>query len=86
MALPSPKELKRIAKACREAGIKTFKADGLELTFSDSFELPKLKETSVERYASDMIPTDEMSDEDKLFWSVGNVEDIVNSKTDGETQ
>ncbi len=86
MALPSPKELKRIAKACREAGIKTFKADGLELTFSDSFELPKSKETSVERYASDMIPTDEMSDEDKLFWSVGNVEDIVNSKTDGETQ
>jgi hypothetical protein len=77
MAMPTPKELKKIAKACRDAGIKTFKGDGFELTFSDEALQPKPKrgakaQQEVISPANSRFESDSPSDEELLLWSVGD--------------
>lgn len=75
------KELKRLAKACREAGIKSYKADGIEFTLADEPPPPtaykKRKASKVEAEASNS-PTNEkletdgwdtLSEEQRLFYS-----------------
>ena len=75
-----PKELKKLAKACREAGIKSYKADGLEFTLSDEPPAPspykKRKASAIPEALSQPdnkeIETDgwdSMSEEQKLFYS-----------------
>lgn len=77
MSMPSPKELKSLAKAMRQSGIKTFKGDGFELTLSDEALAPKPKRSS--KQGAEMISpanakfeTDSPTEHDLLFWSTGD--------------
>ncbi len=70
----SPKELKKLAAACRAAGILTFKNSEVEFTLSDE---PPVKITkgkpmpvdasAVEEFVSDSF--DSLTEEEKLFYS-----------------
>lgn len=83
--LPTAKELKKLAAACRKAGITHFKQGDLELTISE--EAPanvrkngRLAAVSANSVQSDQIETDgwdSLSEEDKLFWSAGGGENIL---------
>jgi hypothetical protein len=72
----TPKELKKLAKACREAGIKTFKQGDIEFTLSDDLSPPESpymrKKAAQETKMSDPdIETDGPTEEELLFWSSG---------------
>jgi hypothetical protein len=78
MAMPSSKELKKIAKACREAGIKVYKGEGFELTFTDEAPEPKRPRKAasgptsvVSSPANEKFTTDSLSEEELLMWSAG---------------
>jgi hypothetical protein len=76
-----PKELKKLADACRKAGIKSYKADGIEFTLTDEAPAPspykKRKaakapiETADEGQESpvDLDGWDSLSPEEQLFYS-----------------
>jgi hypothetical protein len=74
----SPKELKKLAAACRKAGIKTFKGDGFEFTLEGTPGVEKAaskqtqgeeaKDLNVE--SEDAAPTGEAL----LFWSAQGLE------------
>lgn len=77
----SPKELKKLAAACRLAGIKIYKGDGFEFTLSD--EAPpvssyKKKQMQTNPQAktsqSEDFESDSLSEDALLFWSTGDVE------------
>jgi hypothetical protein len=77
MSMPSPKELKSLAKAMRQSGIKTFKGDGFELTLSDEALAPKPKRSSKQSPemispANSRFESDTPTDEELLLWSVGD--------------
>lgn len=69
----NPKELKKLAKACRDAGIKHFKNAEIEFTLAD--EAPqspyKRKQASNSSTSGDTIETSELSPDQLLEWSVG---------------
>lgn len=74
---PTSKELKKLADACRKAGITSFKGGGIEITFSDN---PAPTATRRRRAASAPQETpaaegpfksDTLSEEELLFWSIG---------------
>lgn len=70
MDLPNPKDLKRLAKACREAGIRTFKGNGIEFTLDD---LPvKEPKRLAAPTTQDRLETYSPSDEALLLWSTPN--------------
>lgn len=79
MPLPSPKELKKIAKACREAGIKVYRAEGIELHFTDEapvkHKMKSKKQTTVDpEYTSadgDFV-SEALNEEALLFWSASD--------------
>lgn len=79
MALPSPKELKKLADACRKAGIVTFKADGIEFTLADLPQKSKKinKDNKIDKsIISDAGDWDKLSEIDKLLWSSAGLEDL----------
>ena len=70
------KNLKKLADACRKAGIKHFKNADIEFTLSDDAPVSNYKKkiatASVEsvRTSNDFIPTqDILTDEELLFYS-----------------
>lgn len=77
MALPTPKELKRLAAACRKAGITHFKQGDLEITVAEDAPQMRLKRgsntdaVSAQNDVNSEGAWDSLSDEEKLFWSVG---------------
>lgn len=71
------KELERIAKACRKAGIKTFKGFGMEFTLTEDLPQSAYKQAKAAKgpktesnVGSDMIESDSLTDEALLLWSV----------------
>lgn len=79
MTLPTAKELKKLAAACRKAGITHFKQGDLELDIAE--ELPKkprkASHASIESTQPSNIESDgwdTLTEEEKLFWSVGGTE------------
>ena len=66
------KQLKKLASACRKAGIKHFKSADYEFTLTD--DMPSYKPTKGSE-ASSMtngpVETDMLTDADLLFWSSG---------------
>lgn len=73
MTLPSAKELKQLAKACRAAGITSFEGGGVKFTLGD-IPQPKLankesKPTVKQGLGENTIESDELSPETLLFWS-----------------
>lgn len=73
MTLPSAKEISKLAKACRAAGISTFKGGGIEFTLTDApppaktSKKPLLEAPSA---SNDKIESDEPGYEQLLHWSV----------------
>jgi len=71
MATPTAKELKKLAKACRDAGIHYFKGDGFEFTLTGVVpEKPSRKAPQPEADMS-KIETDTPTEEELMFWSTG---------------
>lgn len=78
MALPSPKELTKLANACRKAGIKTFKCGDVEFTLTDeALEAPRKQTPKTVQNLDEMVgandpfQTDAPTPEQLLYWSVG---------------
>lgn len=79
METPNVKLLKKLADACRKAGIKSFKGYGFEFTLDELVPSAKKQAKVVEepaKPAADNGPeipfeTDSLTNEELLFWSVG---------------
>lgn len=73
----TPKQLHALAKACRKAGITSFKGHGIEFTLTDSAPTTRNK-ASTKRAAQpkdlgeNVVETDELSQDALLFWSTGD--------------
>lgn len=76
MSLPDIKALKKIADACRKAGIKHFRSNDFEFTLSDDAPVkrarrakggaPQIKASHLD---DGKVETSEPSSEELLFWS-----------------
>ncbi len=75
MDLPDPKALKKLADACRKAGITSFKGNGFEFTLGDKPGAAKPK-AAPEASGNDSFSSDSISEEALLFWSVGGDNNI----------
>lgn len=76
MEVPNYKVLKKLADACRKAGINSFKGFGFEFTLDDNYApaTSKKKPIKVDNSAptaEERFETDTLSEEDLLFWSAG---------------
>lgn len=69
MDLPSAKELKKLADACRKAGIRQFKGGGIEFTLTDDIPVSPYKQAKRAQEPQGEIETDELSPEALLMWS-----------------
>lgn len=69
------KELKKLADACRKAGIKHFKNAEVEFTLSDDLPQSNYKKKQVNAPATgpDQITGDSLTEQELLFWSTGIV-------------
>ena len=75
------KLIKKLADACRKAGIRQFKGYGIEFTLSDdappqsAYKRKTAPKQETQQPADPLSPTDgwdSMSDEEKLFFSSGD--------------
>ena len=75
MQLPDLKELKKLADACRKAGIKHFKSNDFEFTLTDDIPVSNYKKRKVAAEVSAPAPsifeTDTLTEEQLLNWSSG---------------
>lgn len=81
--MTDPKQLKKLAAACRAAGIKHYKSGDIEFTLADAPYKPKkargasAKTVSTQDSGPDLDPATDgwegMSDEEKLLWSTNPV-------------
>jgi hypothetical protein len=69
MATPTAKELKKLAKACRDAGIHYFKGDGFEFTLNGVAPEKPVKGKAPLTHTQGDIETDAPTDEEILYWS-----------------
>lgn len=68
MPLPTPKELAKLAKACRAAGITHFKGENIEFTLGEAPVKASVK--AAPAYSSaDPVSEDTLSSDALLFWS-----------------
>lgn len=76
--MATPKELKKLAAACRAAGIKSYEADGIKFTLSDEAPVSPYKKrkskapidpANVDNSPIETDGWDNMSEEQKLFYS-----------------
>ncbi len=72
------KELKKLAAACRKAGIKTFKSGEIEFTLADApVKAPRAsKKVAAPAGAAEIDEKgwDSFTDDEKMFWSAPNPE------------
>ena len=67
-----PKLLKKLAKACREAGIKSYKCPEFEFTLTDEAPVTQSRAaSSAQPDADNKFESDSLTPEDLLFYSVG---------------
>lgn len=67
----SPKDLKKLAAACRAAGIETFKGFGVEFTLAPKPQAKVAKSKAKVNPGPDKeIETDSLDPESLLFWSI----------------
>lgn len=66
------KLLKKLADACRKAGISSFKGHGIEFTLGDAPQPKVAKSTPKTNHDDGKDPvSDDPSPEELLFWSAG---------------
>lgn len=71
MNMPDPKALKKLASACRKAGVKSFKCADFEFQLSDeAMEIERPKKSATTTVES-LIDEDTLTDEELLLWSAG---------------
>jgi hypothetical protein len=74
--LPTPKELKKLAAACRKAGITSLEANGVKITISaDAPEISTRKQKAAVPASNLDIETSGLSENEILFWSVTGLSD-----------
>jgi hypothetical protein len=71
--VPTAKELKKLAKACREAGIHYFKSADFEFTLTGVPPEKITKNKSVETDVQGDIESDTLTEEELLYWSTQGV-------------
>lgn len=69
MPTPTPKELKKLIKMCRELGVKSYKGDGFEFQLSDDIPVKQSKKTAQASAQASEFESDEISPEQLLWWS-----------------
>lgn len=75
MAIPSTKDLKRLAKACRQAGISHFKSEDIEFTLApEAYIAPKPNKANPASTEETQPDPSGLSEEAMLFWSVGDID------------
>lgn len=67
----TPKELKQLAKACRAAGIKTYKSGTVEFTLTDEAPTARPGKSTQPASPDKAFATDALTQEELLFWSSG---------------
>ncbi len=70
----SPKELKKLAKACRDAGIKSFKGPNFEFILDDA-PITTPRNSSTKQELPEEFQADTLTEEQLLFYSVANMEE-----------
>ena len=78
MNLPDSKALKKLADACRKAGIKHFKNADLEFTLSDEGPVSNYKKRTASAplsEAAQVFKQETLTDEQILFWSLPDSEE-----------
>jgi len=73
----TPKELKKLADACRKAGIKHYKDGPIEFTLTDDAPVSKYKKAKTESaplVANPTVTSDSLTDDQLLFWSVASTD------------
>lgn len=66
--------MKKLARICREAGIKHYKTSEFEFTLSDDMTTPVIRTKAEKLTAAELsapIESDDLSQEALLFWSSG---------------
>lgn len=73
----SPKDLKKLAAACRAAGIKSFEGYGIKFTLSDDAPVSNYKRTKgvTPPDTGKAFESDTLSEEALLMWSAGAIGD-----------
>lgn len=75
------KYLKKLALTCRQAGIKVYKADGIEITLSDS-EVPqprtRRKKITPTSEQGEVETEGRLSDEELLMYSTIQLQESIN--------
>jgi hypothetical protein len=77
--LPSPGELKKLAAACRKAGITHFKCGDVEFTLGEEKPKPQRKASASTPKQSKQSESvngdgwDTLTEEQKMFYSVGGM-------------
>lgn len=82
MIFPTAKELKKLATACRKAGIKSFKCEGFEVTFTDDLPLSNKKQIRLEHNNNEMkeviaadFEEEALTQDQLLMWSAAQMPD-----------
>lgn len=71
MGFPTPKELKKLADACRKAGISTFKQGEIEIHLSGEAPQSNYKKKQAKNYGPDKpLEEETLTEEQLLNWSV----------------
>lgn len=78
------KELKKLAAACRKAGISHFKSAEYEFTLTDEVPVSTYKTKQASKPAAGApdakFESDSLSEDELLFWSTGTPGDILGTK------
>lgn len=69
MPAPTAKELKKLAKACRDAGIHYFKGEGFEFTLTGVAPEKPSRGKSASSEVQGEIESDSLTEEELLYWS-----------------
>ena len=86
MNLPDPKALKKLAAACRKAGIKTYKCGDLEFTLTDEAPVSEYKATKRKQSPTKIsdvdtaFDTDTLTEDQLLMWSTGDANDQADTQ------
>lgn len=75
------KALKKLADACRKAGIKHYKDAQMEFTLTDDAPVSNYKrKQKTPQYTSntDVLSQDTLTEEQLLMWSTGDVSEGIN--------
>ena len=72
MELPTAKQIKALAKACRASGIRSFKGGGIEFTL-DAAMIPRVSK-NIPNDTQEEIKEDALEGDALLFWSADNTD------------